>query len=235
MKKIVSVIILVFICACSSKAGLASDDQNSKTRNYINVYENINGSVMEIHSSGSKSSSIKDSKTLYENADAVVIAHVLSISGSSNINEVTGEYCYAYTMGEIEILKDFKGYYQPGQIVEYRRGGGILPFEVYIKGLREESRNKLLSNIDEKPAYVEQKTEGDISIEPGKTYLMYLTKTKYNIDGTISIVGLEGGLREIDCPAFEVPEEIDLNKIRIKNNFNQTWEFADSVYGLSNK
>ncbi len=70
------------------------------------------------------------------------------------------------------------------------------------------------------------KFNGDIDIEVGKTYLVYLTSPEYGIgtfakEDSYTIDSFQGGLREID--ATSITNEEPLNMM-VLNNFTNSWE-----------
>lgn len=100
--------------------------------------------------------------------------------------------------------------------------GGIISFAEYEKGLREEQKKKIglcsrLNKIEKENSYVLYRPEGDIEIEEGKTYLMYLD---YNSDYEgYSFRFMEYGLREVKY----------IEEIYVLNNVTNEWENITEV------
>ena len=96
---------------------------------------------------------------------------------------------------------------------------------------------KELTDYERENKYVSYSTSNNISIEVGKTYLMYLN---YNKDyERYGIVFLEQGLREIqDSSISEIrknsSKELSIGEehnIRIKNNITGEYEILSDVIG----
>ena len=116
-------------------------------------------------------------------SDNIVIAKVTKIAGASNVNPKNGEETLIRTQGELEILKVLNGDIKENKINFYRMGG-TMNYEEYLKGSpirREKIKNNpeldIYSKEERSSIMTEEYTAGDIKLEEGKTYLMYL---KYN-------------------------------------------------------
>ena len=145
---------------------------------------------------------ITDINVLKEMAEDIVIAKVSKIDGGTNYNEYFKMYSSVNTIGEIEIEKSIKGELKEGQIVPFIRLGGIVETSEYVKGLNEK-RKRLLEEAEQKGEetmldykYVKEIKSGDIEIEEGKTYLMFICYDPYN--ERYEIFGDQYGLREYD-------------------------------------
>lgn len=227
-KKILTTLVFAsLIVACSSQKDANKTDETNTT--FKDAYAQINQEdVMSFSSQADILLNYGNSQTMYEFATHVAIARIDSIDGGSNLNEVTGEYCYPYTYGKMTILEVYKGDLSINQEVDYVRMGGIISFDDYYKSLSETEKSKIEDNLDKQPDYMKMKFGEDIDIEAGKTYLVYLnTHEDENInickEGAYPITGLEGGLREIDG---NPKTKANLN---VYNNITKQWESIDDV------
>jgi len=159
---------------------------------------------------------------------------VTSIDGSINYNPVTKEYTMPQTVGKIQVNQVLKGDIKEKEI-PFIRLGGVITLSEYEKSLQKEQIEKRgldkLSQEEKNNEYVSETMEGDISIEKGKTYLMYLI---YREDySSYSIRFFQYGLREIDTKTLNLNEKTltlnDFKTIKVKNNKDGNLETLDSI------
>ena len=117
-------------------------------------------------------------------SDNIVIAKVSKINGARNVDPKTGEETLIMTEGELEILDVLKGDIKDKNI-KFRRVGGKMNYAEYLKGSpikREKLKNNpemdIYSKEEKEKMMVEEYVNGDIKLEEGKTYLMYLRYDK---------------------------------------------------------
>ena len=189
--------------------------------------------VYSMPASASLAVDISNPDVLSSMCDGVVLATVDSIDGSNNYSEVSGEYVFPYTYGRITILESYKGDFPIGESVEFYRLGGTISIDQYHAGLSEGELEKLSSlgenSMLNKSQWVQRTISGDIEVEEGKTYLMYINPESayYGKPNTYAIVGLQGGLREV--------QNVNTNKARsasdlkVLNNFTNQWEDITSI------
>ena len=135
-------------------------------------------------------------------SDNIVIAKVSKINGATNVDPKTGEETLIMTEGELEILDVLKGDIKDKNI-KFRRVGGKMNYAEYLKGSpikREKLKNNpemdIYSKEEKEKMIVEECANGDIKLEEGKTYLMYL---KYNKElGTNLVKFYQYGTRELE-------------------------------------
>ncbi len=179
-----------------------------------------------------------DKKVRNENSDFIIIGTVQSVDGSINYNPKEELYTDIQTIGKIKVEKVIKGNVEDN-IIPFIRLGGVISFSEYEKGLTESQKTKVeltktLTNEEKKTKYVSSYTMGNINIEQGKTYLMYL---KYDPDyDRYGIVFLQDGLREIDKSTMSKSESKKLIKdemstIKVKNNESGKFETINDVLG----
>lgn len=158
---------------------------------------------------------ISDREVLNGLVDTIIIGKVTDIIGGTNYNPAKKVYTGICTVGKIEVIETFKGTLKANEIIPFVRGGGVISIYEYEKGLYEAQKIKQgidkLSLEEKKTKYAEHHDQGDIQIEEGKTYLMYM---KYDPENkTYGFQGFQYGLREFD-PITR----------KIMNNDTNVWE-----------
>ena len=149
------------------------------------------------------------------------IIRITSVDSCDNRNLETGEYVSTvYTYGTFEVIRMYEGELTEGHEYKFCRMGGTIPYDQYLKGLNEQSREKRESlrkeTETEKPDYVQQSFDGGIEIEEGKTYLC----TIWSMDDPDMLFL---GSFAFDCR--EVDEAtLDTEDIMILNNETEEWE-----------
>jgi len=162
---------------------------------------------------------ISDPAVCYAQSSDIVIGTVKEITGTSAVNE-SGEAVYPYTCGMVEVMQVLKGEsITDGSVISVSRMGAVISYEEYYASLSEEQRQKLESELtDGVPAYVDMHFEGDIPLEEGKTYLMYLNGILP--ENAYECVMLQGGLREVKTEG---------NETLVLNNFTGEWELLSEI------
>ena len=175
-------------------------------------------------------------------SDNIVIAKVSKINGATNVNPKTGTETLIMTEGELEILDVLKGDIKDKNI-KFRRVGGEMNYAEYLKGSpikREKLKNNpemdIYSKEEKEKMMVEECANGDIKLEEGKTYLMYL---KYNKElGTNLVRFYQYGTRELEPIQKNIMQKALSNyratnkvegKIRVKNNETGQYENIEDV------
>ena len=121
-------------------------------------------------------------------AKYIVIAKVSKINGATN--------------GELEILDVLKGDIKDKK-VKFSRAGGRMLYSEYLKG-NKASREKLKDNPEmdkyskeeKNKMYIEEYKDGDIKLEEGKTYLIYMNFDKEENSYLVDL--FEYGARELE-------------------------------------
>ena len=171
-------------------------------------------------------------ETLLSASTDVVIATVCSIEGGSTYNESKQTTIAPYTYGTLTILKSVKGDLSSGQTIHFTRSGGIVPYDDYLRSL-ETTQREAFASAAEKPAYIKQKVDGDIDIEVGKTYLIYLSDDEVyqTQSSSYAILGHQGGLREIRNSENQlITMETPLCHIKVFSNIKQIWENFSKLF-----
>jgi hypothetical protein len=136
-----------------------------------------------------------------DHAKYIVIAKVSKINGATNVSK-KGEGTIIATNGELEILDVLKGDIKDKK-VKFSRAGGKMLYSEYLKG-NKASREKLKDNpeIDKyskeekNKTYIEEYKDGDIKLEEGKTYLIYMNFDKEENSYLVDL--FEYGARELE-------------------------------------
>lgn len=162
---------------------------------------------------------------LGEDADCIALATVISLDGADPEGSLIG-----MTDGKMLINTVLKGELEQGQVIEYTKPGGIMklsdweetqPDAANLK--REYLRSENNTSIDLDNTYINVLISGDIEIESGKSYLVYL---KENSDEQYEVIGLGNGLRELNIQQNKsrvAVQNLDISSLEIKNN--ETGEF----------
>lgn len=166
---------------------------------------------------------ITDPKVLYELSSHVAIVKITSIDGVSRINQKTNTgVLNPYTYGNAEVLAQIKGSFKDKNI-KYVRTGGRIPYLEWLKG--DVDPDKLLSlainngaTMEElKRRIVDYRYPGDIDIEVGKVYLVFMTHNQeYNFENQYAFLGFQYGMRKIPFYSSLIP----LEKLRVLDNTN---------------
>lgn len=162
---------------------------------------------------------------LGDDADCIALATVISLDGADPDGSLIG-----MTDGKMLIDTVLKGNLQQGQVIEYTKPGGVMKMSDWEESQpdaanlkREYLRSKNNVDIDLDNTYINVLISGDIEIESGKSYLVYL---KENTDGQYEVIGLGNGLRELNIQQNKsrvAVQNLDISSLKIKNN--ETGEF----------
>jgi len=216
-----------------------NDKQNKNSNETNRGYENEK-KVLKITNSAELSYDISNPKILADNSDYIAIIKVDSIDGASHVNRVTNKpVLSAYTYGHATVLTTLKGDIN-NKSIKFRRSGVTISYEEWLKGdidpeKLESTRDELgLNNVSPKDIIVEYTIEGDISIEAGKTYLVYMYKgSTFDVDKEYIIIGYECGLREVENSNTVSYSSDNVNKIKVKNNRTNKWENLSDIVVLN--
>lgn len=198
-----------------------------------------NGSILEL------SIDIQDKKFRYNNASNIAIVKVTKINGAQNYHPITKEETAVMTYGELEIISNIKGNIKGNKINFVRLGGTINQFE-FEKNLPESVKFKLandpdiekLSEEEKKNTWFDDYSQGNIKLEEGKSYLMYLDYIA-NEDLYNSLFFEEGTRELAPQKRSEVIKETskffnrssETINIQVKNNVTGTFEnIKDVIY-----
>ena len=238
-----TVVIGVYIVKNTEKQELIKQSDVSQEKENISLATNIDSKdiVLDLVSDLNYAIDTSKSDVRNENAEFIVIGKVESLEGATNYNPTTKEYTDIQTIGNIKIEKVIKGNLDK-KTIPFIRTGGIIKFEEYEKELKDAQRNKLqtldavktLTTEEKQTKYVSSTIRDNISVENGKTYLMYLNYVEdYDRYG---LVFLQDGLREVDVSNSK---NLELNvlsaenyvNIKVKNNNTGKFECLSDVLG----
>ena len=131
----------------------------------------------------------------------IVIAKISKINGATNVSK-KGEETIISTNGELEILDVLKGDIKDKK-VKFNRAGGKMLYSEYLKGnkaLREKLKDNpemdRYSKEEKNKMYIEEYKDGDIKLEEGKTYLIYMNFDKEENSYLVDL--FEYGARELE-------------------------------------
>ena len=174
-------------------------------------------------------------KNLVNESQIIAIVKIESEEGK-NYNPVRKEYVPVYTTGTLKIEEIIQNnsdvLIAQNETIEYVRLGGKITFSEYLKRVSESERNKLVQNISSKTKLTTEQMAvklvkdifvGDIEIEQGKEYLVFLNYTKDY--GKYNILGFEYGLREYDSETMSIRN----NKT---NNFESINQLKNSIMNI---
>ena len=166
----------------------------------------------------------EDPASLSEWSDVVAVVCILSNDGSDNYNENLNAYGYVYTYGTFETAAVLKGELPEGTN-QYTVHGGTISYEQYIKSLNSEQIEKQELLMKEKPELITEVWEKEITAEPGKMYLAFMTYNDHTPRaGAYNLIGYEGGLREI-----RTDESGSLETALVYNPFTEEWDKLSAI------
>lgn len=174
---------------------------------------------------------IRNPREVAEHSTNVALVRIEEITGFSNYSEIYAEYSVPYTYGKMRVLENYKGELPTDRDLKFYRNGGVLTAEQYYAGKDEGLRVKYAElNVDD-PGLWTKKTRytsmGDIRLEVGKTYLVYLVpEGRHDTSGeAYGMIAAEGGLRE-------VRKDADGEWSEVLNNFTGEWEELSKIVEL---
>lgn len=169
-----------------------------------------------------------DSKVLNGLYENIAIVKIEKIEGVSNYQEEDKRYILPFTYGKAIVIANLKGNIEDD--FNFRRFGGELPFDQWIKGQPKASQEKhirLQEGKDTSDIIVKSFVKGNIDIEEGKTYLVFLI----NKSEKLYIIGaMQYGLREVENPDLIDPN--NLKDIKVLNNETGKYELITEVVNI---
>ena len=244
MKRFYSIVLCVlFTAACglndkpdTASLGLSAAPSPSASVlacSYTDAYAQLDPDSIRVQNQLLEfSPGVLEHETLLSASTDVVIATVCSIEGGSTYNESKQTTMTPYTYGTLSILKSVKGDLSSGQTIHFTRSGGIVPVDDYLRSL-EPAQREAFASAAEKPAYIKQKVDGDIDIEVGKTYLIYLSDDEiYQArSSSYAILGHQGGLRAIrNSENLPVTPETSLSNLEAYQLTTDSWESFNLLF-----
>lgn len=242
MRKIYLIFLAVVLVGCSYHEDKIRSKQEDKlvlsTSTYIT--EEMKDEVMESRLQPSFAAGFDNMDLLYENCSDIVLAGVVSLDGADTIYPDGTKSVFGYTYGKFVVYDVLKGDLSVGNIYDYTRNGGIITQAQFdatrpAASLEKAERLREENGFDEDltTQYINTVVDGDINIEAGKTYLIYLKADESN---TFDIKGFMYGLREVSLPmSCELPlsiSEDEMSDLMILDNV--TGEFESYEVYLNN-
>ncbi len=231
----------LLVCTVLGTTGCSTEESNNLTSANNDLTVASTGEVstespkniMTVSSHVVMAYDISDNNVLAEISDYIALIQIDEITGVSNKNRLTGSYIStSYTYGKARVLKAFKGDIGTTEI-GFVRDGGIIPYNEWIKG--QEDPDKLIrmrresgiSDAETDDMFVDYMPQGDITIESGKTYLVYMFRNpEFNLENEYSIQGYQYGLRELRQNGNAAQNTSDLY---VKNNTTGKWEALSDI------
>lgn len=157
-------------------------------------------------------------------ADSIALATVLTLDNADPDASMVG-----MTNGTMLINQVLSGDLSKGQVINYSKPGGMMKMSEWEESQpdaanqkRQYLREQSNASEDLNKTYINLKISGDIEIEAGKSYLVYLKSN----NGSYEIIGLGNGLRELDVAqqsSRATVQTFNTSSLKIKNN--ETGEF----------
>lgn len=227
MKKI----LLLFLVTTLIGVFILIQDSNKKITNEEYI---LDEKIYNLEYSVTYGFELNDLEEMYKGNEFIAIIYVDKVNPSTTYRDYTDEYIMPYTPGEATILKVLKGHFASEKISFSRLGGKVSYYE-YEKSLYLSEREKFgsfFSEEDKNNLYINNRSQGDITIENNKMYLAYMNrnddfhkKNEYNIEA------LEYGLREVKIEVSN--SNLTSSNIKIKNN--KTDEYENIKKAVSSK
>ena len=181
------------------------------------------GPVSYTHLDVYKRQDLSNNKELCDHHDNIALIEITDVEGSSNYNDKLNIYVDIFTYGNAVVKEVYKGNLKKDDKIAFTRLGGEIEFDQWKKGLNERQLNRLKD--DEVYTTVFSKSEDDIDVEKGKTYLVFLDHTSSQKDNEYAITGFAYGMREIDTSKTLTRS----SEIMVKNNFTGKYEPLSSI------
>lgn len=178
---------------------------------------------------------VSDPNVMTRLSQYTAIVRIDSIDGGDNYSTLNESYVLPYTYGKMTVIQSLRGELPENQTLEFYRLGGTVSMDQYYDSLYdsekanfdEMSMDDAIKNAD----FIKVFDAEDVRPEVGKTYLVYLKdETVYHgIPGTYAIIGLQGGLREVQAADSEI-QAYSASPVKVLNNFTGEWEsLADII------
>ncbi len=222
MKK--AVIIILFIVTITGGI-LLTKKQFHREENVKKEEKQYENNIYSLEYSASYAIDLNDLEEMYNGHEFIALIHVDKLYPATTYKENIDEYIMPYTPGEATILKVLKGNFA-SEHISFLRLGGTVSYAEYEKSLPPSAREKFAQSFtDEKKftTYIKNMSKGDIDIERGKNYLVYMNRSDdFHNKNEYTIEAYEYGLREVnlDYNTFS----IDSLSITIKNNKTGKYE-----------
>lgn len=236
--------IIISCCAaftfCFAIAAVCMVASGSKNDNPVTA-QTTEQDVYVVSSAHDLAINISDPAEMGQVSTYVVLAKIDSIDGANNYSEVSQEYVLPYTYGHMTVVENIVGDLPIGESLEFYRLGGTISADQYYNGLTEVEKERMDFAKENNAAlasatYIKETSDGDVDVEAGKTYLVYLVDETayYAKPGTYAIIGFEGGLREIRTNSGEVITQstTEATNMQVLNNFTGEWESLDNILSV---
>lgn len=184
---------------------------------------NKENKVLKVTSDYDYAYDLSNNKELCNHHDNIALIEITDVEGSSNYNDKLNIYVDIFTYGNAVVKEVYKGNLKKDDEIAFTRLGGEIEFDQWKKGLNERQLNRLKD--DEVYTTVVSKSENDIDVEKGKTYLAFLDHTSSQKENEYAITGFAYGMREVENPDHLT----NLDDIKVKNNVSGKYESLQKV------
>ncbi len=214
--------ILVALTAVVINGNMAHNVTDNNTVSSVSL--DSEGTTHTITSDLSWSIDISSPSVVADQSTNIAIVRIESIDGANNYSELTNEYVYPYSYGQMTVLENVKGELPIDEKIEFYKMGGILTPEQHYAGLTEAQKSHYDDNQLNSLDKFHYSIAGDIDIEVGKTYLAYMKPEQvyYGKPNTYGFTCAQGGLREVDFQNDK--QRSSGSNTKVLNNFTGEWE-----------
>ena len=241
-KKILYIfIILMLFVSVVCGYGFSNRQYDVKENELGEIIIDEDSQIINVISSGDTLYNLSDPNVMQDLSDYVALVKIDSIDGADNVNKKTGNYVSTYTYGKATILKMLKGNIA-SRTIGYTRSGGKILYSQWVKGQASPEKIKKLvestnnKSIDINNVKVYDKFSGDIDLEVGKIYLVYMYhEPTFNNDNEFVIHGFQYGMREAKMDSISENTLNNVSDIKIKNNDTGKWENLSTIINTEKK
>lgn len=222
MKKLCCMLLSVFLIAgCSQNQPVEDevvDHPVEETNTNDNKEENCETYFME--DLRERYYNYRQSLQVYNYAEYVSVVRIDSVDGCDNLSVNNKDYVNsAYTYGKATVVESYKGDLAVGTSIDFRKDGGKISYENYVMSQDEEDQQALREK-ENHPEFVKYTYEGDVEVEVGKTYLVYMGYIESS--NQYYMTGYGGGFRE-------VKDGLALN------NYHHGWESIEQLMDVDER
>lgn len=242
MKKMLTmmcVATILFGCTYNDKniTNMYQGDEKSKDSPTYEVSTYMNEEMKDVEKQGSGGMASIIEKPLDEmaaEADAIVLATIVSLDKAVTILPDGSKFQMGLTFGKMLVQSTYKGETMDAKVINFSKQGGVITVAQFDEGspveavekrqrLRKESGN----DIDLSMTYMNMTLDRDITLEEGKTYLLAI-KYVEELD-CYNIIGMDIMSREVQLPQVQEVRSIDVSDVKVKNNETGSFESIDNV------
>ncbi len=198
---------------------------------YLDEFDEIKINQPAVHASFVEG--YDDMDLRYEESSDIVLAGIVSLDGAEGSLPDGRKSILGFSYGTLVVYDVLKGTMETGEIYDYAREGAIMTQEQFDQ-LRSKSSLEKAEMLREEngfdedlsTSYANTYIKGDVMIEPGKTYLLYLQADETH--DVYTIIGSMYGMREVSLPKQDtlttVLSEETMQELQIRDNITGEFE-----------